>query len=186
MQLTSRGQVIVFDELISESMGIERFSDHVISYCAKRYPMYKFIDYGDPAGTQRSQTDEKSCFQILHSKNVEILPAKQDYTLRLESVRKALLSMTDGLPGFQLHRRCRMLRKGFMGGYQYKRMNLSGFDKYQDKPDKNMYSHPHDALQYVMSMVVGQGLIDRSFNYFEDDEEEVHEEYKGRSATCGY
>lgn len=186
MQLTSRGQVIVFDELISESMGIERFSDHVISYCAKRYPMYKFIDYGDPAGTQRSQTDEKSCFQILHSKNIEILPAKQDYTLRLESVRKALLSMTDGLPGFQLHRRCRMLRKGFMGGYQYKRMNLSGFDKYQDKPDKNMYSHPHDALQYVMSMVVGQGLIDRSFNYFEDDEEEVHEEYKGRSATCGY
>lgn len=189
MQLTSRGQVVILDELISESMAVDRFSDHVISYCAKRYPQAKFIDYGDPAGMARSQTDEKSCFNILHAKNIEILPAKQDYTLRLGSVKKALLSMVDGLPGFQMDRRCRMLRKGFMGGYQYKRLNLSGFEKYQDKPDKNMYSHVHDALQYVLSMVIGQGLIDKTFNYFENEngEDYYHEDRtKGRSPVCGY
>ena len=35
--------------------------------------------------------------------------------------------------------------KGFQGGYCYRRMQVSG-ERYDDKPDKNMYSHIHDAL----------------------------------------
>ena len=41
------------------------------------------------------------------------------------------------------------------GGYQYKRMEVSG-ERYADKPDKNMYSHIHDALQYMM-LGAGEG-----------------------------
>jgi len=49
-----------------------------------------------------------------------------------------------------------MLRKGIQGRYQYRRIKFSGTrGRYEDTPDKNMYSHPHDALQYVGGRVFG-------------------------------
>ena len=63
--------------------------------------------------------------------------------------------MVDGKPAFLIDRRCPSLIKGFEGGYQYKRMEVSG-ERYADKPDKNMYSHIHDALQYLM-LGAGEG-----------------------------
>ena len=57
--------------------------------------------------------------------------------------------MIEGKPAFLIDRRCQQLIKGFEGGYQYRRMEVSG-ERYADKPDKNMYSHIHDALQYMM------------------------------------
>ncbi|BCV04223.1 MAG: hypothetical protein CM15mV81_280 [uncultured marine virus] len=48
-----------------------------------------------------------------------------------------------------IDRRCATLIKGFQGGYCYRRMQVSG-ERYDDKPEKNMYSHIHDALQYMM------------------------------------
>ena len=43
-----------------------------------------------------------------------------------------------------------MSRKGFNGGYHYRRvMSRSGGDEnYTNEPEKNEYSHPHDGLQY--------------------------------------
>ena len=63
--------------------------------------------------------------------------------------------MTEGKPAFLIDRRCSQLIKGFDGGYAYKRMEVSG-ERYADKPDKNMYSHIHDALQYLM-LGAGEG-----------------------------
>jgi len=51
--------------------------------------------------------------------------------------------------------RCRTIIKGFEGNYQYRRIQVSG-ERYSDKPDKNMYSHIHDALQYLM-LGAGEG-----------------------------
>ena len=59
--------------------------------------------------------------------------------------------LVDGGPGFLLDPSCKTLRRGFQGGYCYRRVQVAGEDRYQDKPDKNRYSHPHDALQYLMS-----------------------------------
>ena len=36
------------------------------------------------------------------------------------------------------------------GGYNYKRMVYMGSEKYDEKPNKNRFSHVHDALQYAM------------------------------------
>jgi len=42
---------------------------------------------------------------------------------------------------------------GFSGGYRYaERGNTSTFT---DKPEKNVYSHIHDALQYVAMRLFG-------------------------------
>ena len=54
-----------------------------------------------------------------------------------------------------LDKKCVNLKKGFNGGYHYRRLQVSG-DRYDEKPLKNRYSHVHDALQYLM-MGAGEG-----------------------------
>lgn len=181
-QLTPSGQLIVVDELVSDSMGIDRFSDEVLEHCTRKYPDFTFEDYGDPAGGQRAQTDEKTVFQVLHSKGINIEPGLQTPAIRLESVRKPLTRLVMGKPGFQLHPRCKMLRKGFMGGYQYRRLQTS-FERFTAVPDKNQYSHPHDALQYVCSRLFGAGLTEPKFAEFSETGSEIDE---SRSEITGY
>lgn len=157
-QMTSNGQLIVFDEMVSESMGIDQFSDEVIAHCSQHYPDFDWEDVGDPAGEQRSQTDEKTCFQILHSKGINIEGGIQSMAIRLESVRRPLTRLVMGKPGFRLHPRCKTLRKGFMGGYQYRRLQTAA-EKFTSVPDKdNMYSHPMDGLEYICTKLFGAGL----------------------------
>jgi len=72
-----------------------------------------------------------------------------DVALRIESVASVLNRMVDGLSGILIDFRCKELVKGFEGGYQYRRMQVSG-ERYEDKPLKDRYSHIHDALQYLM------------------------------------
>lgn len=163
-QLLPSGQWIIFDELVSAELGVDRFSNIVIPYCAEKYPGFEFQDFGDPAGNQRSQTDEKTCFQILQTKGVKIEAGEVSDTLRIEAVRKPLNTMIAGEPGMIIHPRCKILRKGFIGGYQYRRM-MTSQEKYSDKPDKNHYSHPHDALQYDASRLFGQALTSKQEKY---------------------
>ena len=139
-QLTTSGQWVVVDELVSDSMGIDRFSDEVLEHSARHFPGTEFIDIGDPAGSQRAQTDERTCFQILWSKGIEIEPGLQDPTIRQECVRKPLRTLFGGRPQFVLHPRCKTLRKGFMGGYAFRRLQTSG-ERYTSVPDKNRFSH---------------------------------------------
>lgn len=152
------GKWIVFDEIISESMGADRFSDEVLVYSNVNYPNFKFKDIGDPAGSQRSQTDEKTCFQILYSKGIDIEPGEQTLSARIESVKKALSTLVDGKPCLQMSPKCKQLRKGFQGGYMFKRVRTSE-ERYKDEPLKNNYSHIHDALQYVGTRLFYQHLI---------------------------
>jgi hypothetical protein len=159
-QVLPAGRWIVFEELCGDDIGIATFADCVLQLCAERFDGYKFEDYGDPAGAQRSAMTadkaEKSCYDILQGKGIGVQPGGQNLTIRLESVRKPLNTLRDGKPQFQLSPRCKMLRKGFGGRYQYRRVKVAGSaERYHDEPEKNAYSHPHDALQYVATRVFG-------------------------------
>ena len=148
---------------VSEDMGVQRFSEILAKHLDEFYGHMNnnlFTAYGDPAGNQRAQTDEKTCLAIVREyANIEVRAAPtNDFTLRREGVAMALNRMVDGKPGFQLSPLCKMLRKGFAGGYHYKRVKVTGSERYHDKPDKNEFSHPHDALQYLMSGA-GEGRV---------------------------
>jgi hypothetical protein len=107
--------------------------------------------------------DEKTCFDILRGKSIQIQPSEQNLTARIESVRKPLSTLTRGKPQLVLHPRCKVLRKGFQGRYQYKRLKISGSEeRFQDAPDKNAYSHPHDGLQYVAVKTFGNAMRSRA------------------------
>lgn len=165
-QIHPDGRWLIFDEMVADDLGIDTFADSVNLHCAQAYPEFKFEDYGDPAGEQRSpmtaDKDEKTCFDILRGKSILIRPSEQNVTIRLESVRKPMNSLVRGKPQLQLSPKCKMLRKGFLGKYEYKRVKISGTEeRYHDAPDKNAYSHPHDGLQYVAVKIFGDAVRTR-------------------------
>jgi hypothetical protein len=159
-QFLPEGRWIVFEEICGDDIGISTFADGMLELCAQRWPGFSFEDYGDPAGEQRSAMTadraEKTCFDILNGKGIRISAGEQNLTSRLESVRKPLNTLRNGKPQLQIHPRCEMLRKGFRGRYQFRRVKVAGSaERYHNEPDKNEYSHPHDALQYVATHVFG-------------------------------
>lgn len=150
------GRWHIINELVCFDMGVIRFSELLRLEIAKYYKGYEVHIYGDPAGDFRSQTDERTPFQIMRQQGLNALPApSNDVALRIEAVDAALSRLLDGKPGFLLDRKCVNLKKGFNGGYHYRRLQVSG-DRYDEKPLKNRYSHVHDALQYLM-MGAGEG-----------------------------
>ena len=191
-QLNRFGQFVVFDELTSESMGIEAFGGEVLEHCNTKWSKQQlgwapeWLDIGDPAGQQRAPTDEKTCFQVLASKGVFVEPGLQTLAIRLESIRKPLSSLKAGRPGFLIHPRCKTLRKGFMGAYQFRRMNTVR-EKFTDKPDKNAVSHVMDGLEYIASILFGEALTTEKRRLPEKDPLAGLEDFgAGRDETTGY
>ena len=137
-----RGRWLVQSEIVAFDMGIVRFAEVLREEIATRFSQCPEVYiYGDPAGDFRAQTDESTPFHILRGAGLKAFPAPSNSVdLRLESVSSQLTKMVEGKPAFLIDRRCQQLIKGFEGGYQYKRMEVSG-ERYADKPDKNMYSH---------------------------------------------
>ena len=181
-----RGRWIVIDELVAEDMGIVRFSVLMKQQMSLYLPR-EFYIYGDPAGDHRVQTDESTPFQILRGKGVIARPApSNDVTIRLESVNSVLARMIDGESGLLIDPKCNNLIKGFSGGYHYRRLQVSG-ERYDEKPNKNRFSHIHDALQYLL-LGAGEGraltmggkvskpiIAKRNFNVFDVKPKSVYE-----------
>lgn len=144
------------DELVTEDMGAVRFAELLRGKMHETFRGMEFATItGDPAGEGRAQTDETTPFQILRAAGVLAAPAPtNDFTKRRESVAVCLSRLIDGEPGLIVHPRCRVLRKAMAGGYHYRRVQVSGEERYRDQPDKGQYSHVAEAGQY---MLVGAG-----------------------------
>jgi len=151
LQQTARGSIIVLEEIISEDMGIRQFaSDIVKPVLTNKYSGFMRVSTADPAGNQRSQTDERTCIQELFEIGIPTEIANtNDWLPRREAVAFFLTRMNDGKPSFLINKSCRVLRKGFNGKYQYQRLKVSGTARYRDRPLKDDMSHIQDALQYA-------------------------------------
>ena len=150
-----RNRWVILEELVAEDMGIVRFSD-LMKQSMLRYHPRQFYIFGDPAGDHRVQTDESTPFQILRGKGIMARPApSNDVALRIESVSASLNRMVDGESGILIDKSCINIIRGFSGGYHYRRLQVSG-ERYDERPNKNRFSHIHDALQYLM-LGAGEG-----------------------------
>jgi len=72
-------------------------------------------------------------------------------------VERLLSQQLEGKAMFLISPSCTQLIKGFRSGYRYK-VKKNG--EMEDKPDKNEWSHVHDALQY------GSAVIDMNIRGF--------------------
>ena len=154
--------------LTTERAGIGDFGKAVIAWCTQNLGDFKFDDWGDPSGDAGRGTSDKSGFEVLEGLGVMIQGASNDLTIRLESTRYGLNTLIDGEAALVVDmQECTVITEGFQGGYEYRRIITSASERYAEaEPNKNSYSHPHDALQYITQKVFGdlvlynQGAVD--------------------------
>jgi len=161
IQISARGQVRALKEYVAEDIGIRTFAKNIVlPRLAIDFPYNKIgTSEGDPSGAKGDEImEELSCIGELNSLGISTNAATtNDPDVRINSVRYFLNLMIDGQPAFLISREgCPILVKGFMSGYHFKRMQIGGDERYQDKPNKNKYSHPHDALQYALMPLAGK------------------------------
>lgn len=162
-QITTSGQVRILEEVCATRLGVRSFAEDVVApLLRKKYAGCRFVSIGDPAGVSKSPTDERSCFEILDEVlgplGISTEPAwSNDLTGRIEAVRYFLTRKTlDEEPMLLLDPQCSMLLRGFAGGYHYKTVFAGADKRLRSTPDKNQYSHPHDALQYLLLEILNR------------------------------
>lgn len=120
---------------------------------------------GDPRGFDGADEEhgDKSFFQIVGEiLDITIWPAEtNELDARQDGVRQLLRYRIDGrTPALKVSAGCKMIRKGFNSHYRYrKKRGLENVT--DDKPEKNEFSNPHDALQYIALDLVGLEGIKR-------------------------
>ena len=150
-QLSPRGQFRVLREIVCEHGGIREFvRDTVKPLLRNEYEGMRATCFADPAGSQGSQVDEMTCIGEVNRQGItcEAAPSNK-FLLRRQAVVAFMTRHTEDGPGFILDPSCITLRKGFNSGYHYNRVQVVGDERYKDTPNKNQYSHVHDALQYA-------------------------------------
>lgn len=127
------------------------------------YPRCRHICFADPAGKNFNEVVSISAIERLSSLGLNVIPCdkvptyssdRMDVTegnnveIRIacvdELLRRGKLVVSDC-------DECRMILDGFNGKYCYRKMRATsdGAERYDDKPDKNDWSHIMDAVQYL-------------------------------------
>lgn len=144
---THTGQVQIIDEAWSDDMGLIRFIDLKLKPRLRRVPGADVLIVGDPAGRNRTMNDEKSSFDTLKAAHLVAKEASTNAVApRLQAVEGLLTRMIDGQPGLVISPNCTHLIQALQGGYRYAAKRNGGLN---ESPEKNIYSHVSDALQYA-------------------------------------
>jgi hypothetical protein len=145
-QLTHKG-FRVTDELPATDESLEDFlTEYLAPLLAARYPGYPIIGSGDPAGRGRSGLDKRTPFDVLIAAGIKAFPAYTNNFITRKETVEWFLRRDEGL---LISPHCTVLREGFAGGYIYK-LQRNNTGRHSERPDKNEYSHPMDALQYAL------------------------------------
>ncbi len=172
-QRSSLGQLRVLNEVVVFPTGEEmlggvgptRFGKALKAFIQEHYPEAlvrdpmdneaRIVFRCDPAakdGTDKSG-HELSWLEIVQAQlghRIRTAPTNRLH-VRLEAVRKPMVTLLDGgQPGFMLSPTCPILRKGFISGYHYQKVAVGdGTGRFGVEPNKNMFSHSQDGLQYA-------------------------------------
>jgi hypothetical protein len=155
-QMSTSGQVRIIEEIATDNMGIRQCTEEKLRPLLMKgynFPMCRIVNWADPAGADPGQINEVTCIQVMNQYGIKTYPApvpQNSFQLRRDCVAELLRSRRDKEAAIIIGPKCPILRKGFNGGYHYRRMRQNSNDEiYADAPDKNEYSHLHDALQYL-------------------------------------
>lgn len=156
-QKTKLGQIQVLRELcITEDAGVGAvtYARMLKSYMNDNFPNHSFYIFGDPAGDFRTQTDERTYFDILRAEGINIKSprdlAGNRISTRLETVKFVMGQLVNGQPKLLVSPDCKILLRGLNGGYRFRRISTASDTRYDEKPEKNRYSDVQDAMQYVL------------------------------------
>ena len=144
------GSLIIVDELISTRSGTLQFGQALKLHLNEHYNSCTFEISGDPAGTQASQSDMRTPYDILAGLGIDAAPAvTNDFEIRINAVILMLSTYVNGHNWLRVSPRAEYLISAMAGGYCYRRLRISGSERFMDKPDKGPFSHIAEALQYL-------------------------------------
>lgn len=159
-QQDHHGRVLVLKEVIGHQMGAQRFCrDKLKPTIAQFFPNAQLLIAADPACRSSAQTDERSVAQVVREEmGVPVRPAKTNLIEpRLQAVEDYLCRLNDVGASYLIDPGCTTLIRGFKSGYRY---NVTNKGQQADVPEKNEYSHPHDANQYLCLAFQGEQARD--------------------------
>ena len=157
-------RVIVLDEMQGHNVSAVTFAPQVKRRLEQKYPGFTFVAYGDPKGRDKTQSDERTAYDIFRSHGIDMKPAPVKMNLietRITAVDYLLGQLYDGRPRLQISPNCRTLIAGMEGGYCYERKLRSS--EIKTEPAKNRFSHFADALEYL-ALAMGEGRASRRRN----------------------
>lgn len=180
LQVMEDGCINAIDEITSTHSGLEQFVENqVIPHLNQHYSGYqKGWSVGDPSGKAGDQIRNKPILTVirdgrfvtgaLDELGFETEAANTNAILaRIGAVKKALTKLIGSRPQLKISRKCKVLRKGFIGSYCLVNDNKDDMSKYSPTPSKNFFSHIHDALQY--------GVLKCNENNLQVDEKDFSE-----------
>lgn len=152
-----KGQFLMLDEVIcSENISLDEFVNVFFMpvITSEKYSDMKIVSVCDPSGVRKNDTDDNYCIKVLNKFGFNAKKAKtNDLTPRLETVKKLLTSLAMGEPACLMSVTCKISHEAYKGGYKYKMIRDAAGRKVPslepDKGDKNPYTHPADAWQYI-------------------------------------
>ncbi len=156
-QVDPRGRLLILSEVSAQNMGIERFIEtHLRPHIAAKYAGVPLRIAPDPAGWQKTQVGEVSPVDVIKQKGFMVVrPSTNSPKLRIDAVERQLTRFIDGKPACLVDTACATLIKGFKSGYRWKSTRKGDLED-GTSPEKNEFSHIHDALQYACC-VLDQG-----------------------------
>lgn len=166
MQIGYDGKLRKLREAVGFDMGAKTFISTklkpLIKNCFSSNPL---IFIGDPSWKTQNNTDDNSWYKELKKQFVTEMPGAgnavksaetNDPIARINALDDPFRNMwPDGEPGIEYDANCKMLIEGLRSKYRYVRMKTSD-GKFQDKPDKNSWSHVAEADQYGTMFALGK------------------------------
>lgn len=150
------GIYLAHREVVCYDMGVKRFGELIKEALVKHFPSHverKLIGtfWGDPAGEKRDEIFERKSFDFLRNEfgmKCEAAPS-QDPKTRQAALSAPCERMIDGKPGLLVNKKgCPVFHKGLSGAWYFKRLAVSGEERFADAPVKNDESHICDGGGY--------------------------------------
>ncbi len=157
LQRLAGAQRRFIDELQGDqNMGARRFGRQVAQLLHDRYPFLKpgsikgIVDPSAQYGADR-EGDEKTWLEIFEIESgIKLEPAPSNkIDMRREALKKPLTELIEGSPAILISPRCRLLRTGLNSGFRYKKLNVSGAERFSEEVEKNQYADICEAAEYA-------------------------------------
>lgn len=152
-QKTATGQWRVGYEFCETNMGMVQHAKELRRLIRGELPGVEVAKITlDPAVQKDASDINQPMIVRAEFPGVQVLQARtNDITTRIEAVDKKFRELVSGEPALVIHPRCKILRAACINEYHFRRLKVSGRERFTEEPDKvHPYSDVADALQYLM------------------------------------
>jgi hypothetical protein len=148
-----RGNWLAHSECIGMEMGVENFARVLKQHISEKYPGMEIeAVILDPAAEQRDQLFENKIVEYLRAKGFPTRCAMtNDWRVRRQAIADPCGRLIDGKAGLLVSKTgCPKLINGLKGKWDFKKLQTIGTEAFSETPSKNEYSHPCEALGYLL------------------------------------